>query len=55
VLSDEFFESIPMSLFEVEGRGSSVGVTNGSKLKIDVCGEVVGAQTWEGVLFTCGS
>jgi len=25
VLRDEFFEFIPMSLFEVEGRGSSVG------------------------------
>jgi len=55
VLSDEFFEFIPMSLFEVEGCSSSVGVANGSKLEIDVYGEVVGAQTWEGVPFTCGS
>jgi len=55
VLSDEFFEFIPMSLFEVEDRGSSVGVSNGSKLEIDVYGEVVEAQTWEGALYTCGS
>jgi len=32
VLSDEFFEFIPMSLFEVEGRGSSNGVANGSRV-----------------------
>jgi len=37
-----------MSLFEVEGRVSSVGVANGSKLEIDVYGEVVGSQTREG-------
>jgi len=55
VLNNEFFEFIPLSLFEVEGRGSSVGVENGSKLEIDVYGEVVGAQTWKGVPFTCGS
>jgi len=36
VLSDEFFKFIPMSIFEVEGWGSSVGVANGSKLEIDV-------------------
>jgi len=55
VISDEFFEFIPISLFEVEGWGSSVGVANGSKLEIDVNGEVIGAQTWEGTPFTCGS
>jgi len=38
VLRDEFFEFMPMSLFEVEGRCSSVGVANGSKLEIDVYG-----------------
>jgi len=48
VLRDEF---IPMSLFEVEGRASSVGVANGSKLEIDVYGEVVESQTWEGAPF----
>jgi len=52
VLRDEFFEFIPMSLFEVEGWGSSVGLANGKKLEIDVYGEVVGSQTWEGVPFT---
>jgi len=52
---DEYFEFIPMSLFEVEGQGSSVGVANGSKLEIDVYGEVVGFQTWEGAPFTCGA
>jgi len=55
VHSDEFFDFIPMSFFEVEGRSSSVGVANGSKLEIDVYGEVVGAQIWEGALFTCES
>jgi len=55
VLRDEFFEFIPMSLFEVEGRGSIVGVANGSKLEIDVYGKVVGSQTWEGAPFACGS
>jgi len=52
VISDEF---IPMGLFEIEGWGSSVGVANGSKLRINVNGEVIRAQTWEGVPFTCGS
>jgi len=51
----EFFEFIPMSLFEVEGWGSSVGMANGSKLEIDVYGEIVGALTWEGAPFACGS
>jgi len=55
VLRDEFFEFIPLSFFEVEGLGSIVGVTNGSKLEIDVYGEVVGSQTWEGAPFACGS
>jgi len=55
VISDEFFAFISMGLFKIEGRGSSVGVTNGSKLEIDVIGKVVGAQTWEGAPFTCGS
>jgi len=55
LLSDEFFEFIPMIIFEVEGWGSSVNVANGSKLEIDVYGEVVGAQSWEGAPFTCGS
>jgi len=45
VLRDVFFKFIPMRLFEVEGWGSSVGVANGSKLEIDVYGEVVGSQT----------
>jgi len=44
VLSDEFFEFIPMSLFEVKGWGLSVGVANVSKLEIAIYGEVVGAQ-----------
>jgi len=39
MLGDEFFEFISMSLFEVEGRGSSVSVANGSKLEIDVMGK----------------
>jgi len=43
-----------MSLFEVESRGSSVDVVNGSKLDIDVYGEVVRAPTWESVPFTYG-
>jgi len=47
VISEFFIGS-----FEVEGRDLSVGVANGSKLKIDVNGEVAGAQTWEGVPFT---
>jgi len=55
VLRNEFFKFIPMSLFEIEGWGSSVGVANGSKLEIDVYGKVVVSQTWEGVLFACGS
>jgi len=55
VLRDVFFEFIPTSLFEVEFRGSSIGMANGSKLQIDVYGEVVGSQTWEGVPFACGS
>jgi len=54
VIRDEFFEFIPMSLFDVEGWGSSVGVANGSKLEIDADGEVVRAQTWEDAPFTCG-
>jgi len=53
VIRGEFFEFIPMSIFEVDGRGSRVGMANGSKLEIDVYGEVVGAQTWEGVSFAC--
>jgi len=44
-----------MSLFEVEGWGSSVGVVNGSKLDIDVYGEVVRSQTWEGAPFAYGN
>jgi len=55
VFSDKFLEFIPMNLFVVEGRDSSIGVANGSKLEIDVYGEVVGSQTWEGVPFTSGS
>jgi len=55
VLRDKFFEFIPMSLFEVKGWGLSVGVANGSKLEIDVSKKGVGAQTWEGAPFTCGS
>jgi len=38
VLRDVFFEFIPVSRFEVEGRGSSNDVANGSKLEIDVYG-----------------
>jgi len=55
VISDEFFEFIPMYLFEVEGWGLSVGVANGSKLEIDICGEVMRAQAWEDAPFTCES
>jgi len=55
VLKDVFFEFILMSLFEIENRGSSIGMVNGSKLEIDVYGEVVGSQTWEGAPFACGS
>jgi len=55
VISDEFFEFIPMSLFETEGWGSSVGVANERKLEIDVYGMVVGSQTWEGAPFACES
>jgi len=55
VLRDVFFEFIPMSLFEVEGRGSSISVANGSKLEIDVYGKVVGSQTCEGAPFACES
>jgi len=55
VLSDEFFKFIPISLFEFEGWGSSVGVANGSKLEIDEYGEVVGAHTWKGAPITCES
>jgi len=55
VLRDEFFEFFPISLFEVEGRGSSVDVTNGSKLEIDVYGEVVRSQTWEATPFARGA
>jgi len=55
VLRDVFFKFIPMSLFEVEGQGSSNSVANGSKLEIDVYGEVVGSQTWEGAPFACVS
>jgi len=54
-LSDEFFEFIPMSHFEIEGWGPSVGVADGSKLVTDVNGEVVGSQAWEGAPLTCGS
>jgi len=45
VLSDEFFEFIPMILFEVEGQGSSVGLANVSKLEIDVYGELSEPRT----------
>jgi len=55
VLKHEFFKFIPMSLFEVEGRGSYVSVANGSKLEIDVCVDVVGSQTWKGAPFACVS
>jgi len=55
VLSDEFFKFIPMSLFEVECWGSSVGLAIESKLEIDVYGEVVGAKTWKEVPITFGS
>jgi len=55
VLRDKFFEFIPMSLVKVEDRSSSVGVANGNKLEIDVYGEVVGSQTWEGAPFACES
>jgi len=55
VLKDEFFEFIPLRFFEVESLGSSVCVANGSKLEIDVYGDVVGSQTWEGALFACGT
>jgi len=55
VLGDVFFEFIPVSLFEVESWGSSISVANGSKLEIDVYGEVVESQTWEGAPFACGS
>jgi len=55
VLRDVFFKFIPMSLFEVEDEDPSVGVVIGSKLEIDVCGEVVGFQTWEGAPFACRS
>jgi len=55
VLRDVFFEFISMSQFEVESWGSSISVANGSKLEIDVYGEVVGSQTWEGVPLACGS
>jgi len=55
VLRDKFFQFVLMSLFEVEGQSSSVGVANGSKLEIDVYGEVVRSQTWYGVPFACGS
>jgi len=44
-----------MWIFEVESWGSSVGVANGSKLEINVYGEVVRAQAWEDVPFTCES
>jgi len=55
VLRNVFFEFIPMSLFEVEGRGSSISVANGSKLEIDVDWEVVRSQTLEGAPFACMS
>jgi len=55
VLRDVFFKFISMSLFEAEGQGSSVGVAKGSKLEIDVYGEVVRFQTWEGAPFARGS
>jgi len=55
VFRDKFFEFIPMSLFVVEGRGSSVGMANESKLDIDVHKEVVGSQTWKSAPFACGS
>jgi len=38
---------IPMGLLVIEGWGSRVGVANGSKLEIDVNGEVIRAHTWE--------
>jgi len=37
-------EFIPKCLFKIEGWGSSVGVSNGNKLEIDVYEEVVRAQ-----------
>jgi len=40
VLIDVFFEFIPMSLFKLEDRGLSVSVAKGSKLEINVYGEV---------------
>jgi len=55
VLRDVFIEFIPMSLFELVSQDSSINVANGSKLEIDVNGEVVGSQTWEGAPFTCRS
>jgi len=43
VISDKFLEFIPMGLFEIEGRGSSVGVAYGSEWESDVDVKVVRA------------
>jgi len=49
VISDKFLEVISISLFEIKGWGSSVGVPMGECFD----GEMVGAQSWKGVPFTC--
>jgi len=54
LISDKLLKFIPMGLFEIEGRGSSVGLANGSKWEGDVNGEVIRAQAWESAPFTCG-
>jgi len=53
--SEMYFRIHLSEPFEVEGRGSSVGVVNRSKLEIDVYGVVVRSQTWEGAPFAYGS
>jgi len=37
VISDEFLEFIPMSVFKIEDRGSDVGVVNGREMSKRRC------------------
>jgi len=50
-----FSNSSQWAFLKLKAGGSSVGVANGCKLEIDVYGEVVGSQNWEGAPFACGN
>jgi len=53
VISDEFLQFIPKSLFELR-LGLEFWSGEWGELESDVDGKMVGAQAWEGAPFTCG-